>query len=535
MKYFAQAVAVAIASSSLFVAESAATDSAETIPFAAEVVRDDTPIHSGPGGRFYETNKLSSGTRVEVYRRDDSGWLAIRPLESSFSWIKSSSLRQTTDATIAAVLQDGTKSWIGSNRANTNGFHHQVTLKAGERVELLGKRTLPSNSGVLETWYKIAPPAGEFRWIHPGQLRLVEQTASSIARTSKELEFQRPRERQVNQSERVSTRPTTQTGFYEVGQETRTRLENSAFQNTASQNTASQNGERTVREAVTIGNSQFQEPQKLPIQVTQQAEKVGDNPTQSQVQIQVQPLTGDFEQQLRQVDVSLSLMVTKEASQWRFNDMRLQLAKLIQTGETPLQRGRARLLLEKLEEFAAHAIRRSEVASKQKNTTASVAPKREPSTTEVWLTLNRKSAKNLSVAPFDPQPSAVRQVAFETGTAIGTGIANRVEGDIKTVSVLASIADSTTTARPIVDETTYDGKGWLMPVYSRAGDAPRYALTDKNAKVLSFVTPAPGYNLHRYLKTRVGIYGQRSFLKDANTLHITAHRVINLDRHVRGE
>ena len=37
----------------------------------------------------------------------------------------------------------------------------QVRLEKGERVELLDEK--PTGDG---KWYEIAPPAGEFRWVH---------------------------------------------------------------------------------------------------------------------------------------------------------------------------------------------------------------------------------------------------------------------------------------------------------------------------------------------------------------------------------
>ncbi|MFT5525762.1 MAG: hypothetical protein ACI9HK_003732 [Pirellulaceae bacterium] len=517
----------------------------EPSSFAAEVVRDDTTLHAGPGREFYATDKLAKGTRVEIFRRDEGGWLAIRPMESSFSWMKNSQLRITSDPATAEVVRDGAKSWIGSHRSNTKGFHHQVALKVGERVEILGKKTLASASGALETWYKIAPPAGEFRWIHPGQVQLLEERATLVAqtstdqtstdqtstdrtssdrtssaqtssaqtssdRTSSELKFQSPRSAGSRQDPNSNSRTTTRTGFHEVAATTR------PFTTTAPSSAEFHDAklerlkriDQTLAEIDTSDLSPFREPNKLPIQLTQQAEKVGSSPRQLEQQIE------DFDQKLRRVEVNLSLMVANDVSKWRFNDLRLELAELIKNGETPLQRGRARLLLEKLEEFAKHANRRSDITASGNFDTAAVGEELRPVSDEV--------------EPFQ-EPTLVRQVSLETNEAIGTGIAS-ANSTGTTVSVLKG---SFPANRPIVDETTYDGKGWLMPVYSRAGDAPRYALTDKNAKVLSFVTPAPGYNLHRYLKMRVGIYGQRSYLTEANTPHITAHRVIDLDRHIR--
>jgi hypothetical protein len=47
------------------------------------------------------------------------------------------------------------------------------------------------------------------------------------------------------------------------------------------------------------------------------------------------------------------------------------------------------------------------------------------------------------------------------------------------------------------------------------------------------VTPAPGLNLHRYERRRVGLYGQKAQTRSLNAPHLTAHRLVDLERHAR--
>ena len=56
-------------------------------------------------------------------------------------------------------MKDDVASRIGS-RLNDKHNAAQVRLKKGELVEVLDEEKFGD-----ETWYKIAPPAGEFRWI----------------------------------------------------------------------------------------------------------------------------------------------------------------------------------------------------------------------------------------------------------------------------------------------------------------------------------------------------------------------------------
>ena len=60
---------------------------AEDFPYTAYIAADKTDVVAGPGHRFYATDRLSRGTKVEIYREEASGWLAIRPPDGSFSWM----------------------------------------------------------------------------------------------------------------------------------------------------------------------------------------------------------------------------------------------------------------------------------------------------------------------------------------------------------------------------------------------------------------------------------------------------------------
>jgi hypothetical protein len=79
----------------------------------------------------------------------------------------------------------------------------------------------------------------------------------------------------------------------------------------------------------------------------------------------------------------------------------------------------------------------------------------------------------------------------------------------------------------------YDGTGWLMPVVTQRSGLPRYALTDRNGRILQFVTPSPGVNLHRFEREQIGIIGRRGYVPRLRTPHLMAERVVVLSRHRR--
>src|SRR3954471_3945960 len=139
---------------------------AEPLPYQARVIVGGASVYSGPGDKFYPTDTLTQGDTVEVYREKSGGWLAIRPPIGSFSWVAERDLI-IKDGGLAEVVKDDVASRIGSRLTEQHNAA-QIRLKKGESVEVLGEQNIGG-----EKWFKIAPPAGEFRWI---QASIVERT-----------------------------------------------------------------------------------------------------------------------------------------------------------------------------------------------------------------------------------------------------------------------------------------------------------------------------------------------------------------------
>ncbi len=133
-----------------------------TFPYKAYVTANDVYVRSGPGENYYPTERVKAGTEVEVYRHDPGGWYAIRPLPESFTWVSGRYLKPGTDG-LAEVVGDAVAARVGSQFSDIRDVH-QVRLERGEIVELLGAKQVGTGPSAA-TWYKIAPPSGEFRWI----------------------------------------------------------------------------------------------------------------------------------------------------------------------------------------------------------------------------------------------------------------------------------------------------------------------------------------------------------------------------------
>ena len=161
-----------------------ASEAVGALPARVHVAAAQTYLRAGPSDDFYPTDRLTRGDVVEVWDFDASGYAAVRPVEGSFSWIRSDDLqlldaaavdgdgpeRATGDRDLGVILHDGVVSRIGS-QLNPCRHAAQVRLEAGERVAVIDTVTV-KRGRYPGTWMRIEPPAGEFRWVWAADLSL---------------------------------------------------------------------------------------------------------------------------------------------------------------------------------------------------------------------------------------------------------------------------------------------------------------------------------------------------------------------------
>jgi hypothetical protein len=164
-------------------------------------------------------------------------------------------------------------------------------------------------------------------------------------------------------------------------------------------------------------------------------------------------------------------MVAQDISLWQLGDFQLRVEAVIDTSSDARQRDRARRLLGVIVQFQDIQRRHQRLAA---GPTSSLA-------------LVRGDSAGVSGASLEPTPG----------------------------------------------QSPYDGTGWLMPVVTQRDGVPRYALTDRNGRILQFVTPSPGVNLRRFEREQIGIIGRRGYVPRLRTPHLMAERVVVLSRHQR--
>jgi len=180
-------------------------------------------------------------------------------------------------------------------------------------------------------------------------------------------------------------------------------------------------------------------------------------------------LPDTFDEQLRQIETNLSMMVVAEPAAWSFDALKKQAESLLGSAQTPAERGKARVLLNKIVRFEDIKQRYLAIAALRQQTEQS----------------NRYLAALSSSRP-------------------GLGL------------------------RSARDER-YDGVGQLIRVVSPKLGAPRYALVDEQGQVRCYVSPAPGVNLRHYLGQRIGVVGTRGYIPEQQAVHVMARHVHPLD------
>jgi len=498
----------------------------DLFPFRAAIQMNRTPIRSGPGSMYYTTSVLHYGDEVEVYRTTDDGWCAIRPPAGSFSWILADSIRPTGQGDIAEINREAVLAQIGTHLNNARHVV-QVKLNRGEHVQIL-------QSGISEvqqensqqSWHKISPPAGEFRWVHERFLKPNNNPVSTGATFNLD--------EGIKNKPAVNESANSRSGRNQLATTTLNRSEFSiepidpefpglGRQQDLIEDSLEQDNSEALQHATSDeNNGNVSEPlvvstvESATIDTIQPvgwtARTVGkrgltdenDHPQRtlfSQRQTKLRPVknsdkrsatkTGigeflrsrplkktinptnlrfdaaSFNRELQNIDIDLSLMVSRQTKQWELAPILKRADQVVQLADTLEQQEQARSLQQKIIHFE-----------------------------DIHQRYHRVALTSLT------EPSSDNDGPLAHPTA------------------------------PVEKPKTpdFDGSGWLMPVITRRSDVPRYALTDHQGHILQFVSPTPGLNLQRYLRKQVGIQGRSEMLPKLTKNHLTADRVVVLNQ-----
>ncbi len=406
---------------------------AQQFPYKAYIGADDVYVRSGPGQNYYPTDKLKAGRIVEVYRHDPGGWYAVRPPDGSFTWVSGRHLQWSAMAPkvpgIGTIKGEAVAARVGSRFSDIRDVI-QVRLHDLEPVEVLEKVETGNGSSV---WYKIAPPSGEFRWVFGKYIDPVDPSRG------------------------IRKPPST---------------DNAVSQGEATAAAQSPSEAPAVLAAVSDPSRPIEpvpsavEP-STPLKPVIHPSAGDDSLYGTTVPRGMSP--EEFQGEMDRIGMALSVMVTEEPTVWEFGTLQQRSDMLVKQAETALERGRARVLVNKIARFEDIKLRYDKVNRLRDETETS----------------------NHQLAQLVPK---------DRGDRLGSDAERR-----------------------------FDGIGRLTRVKSSKLGAPRYALVDGTGNVHCYVSPAPGVNLRHYEGSRVGINGTRGYMPQQRAHHVMARHVSVLD------
>ncbi|MDX1965128.1 MAG: hypothetical protein SFX18_18435 [Pirellulales bacterium] len=497
---------------------------AAEFPYVAYVSQNQAFAHSGPGtAGEYRTERLDRGQRVLVFKMAQ-GWCAIRPPRGAYSWVEGRFVELVSED-LGQVRVNQAPCYIGSQVLERRD-RLQVELKEGESVEILESVETPGG-----LWYKIAPPAGEFRWMQASDLSRdppAEESKYPPLGTSfadKSAPVYAPPDRAAPPDASAAPPQYTPNANPEMPAESapgalapvrsvqpavvrapwpentestatnRSTANHSPGDSSPSGLSASIPPVGTAPAKNSPGGWQSPDWSKLgngvsvatPNASTSAYPQPGGNFNPAVVRpvpnnaSQANPSATErqFAAELASLEQDLAAMLTEDPAAWSFASLNKRADKLLDQAQSALDRGKIRLLQNKLSRF-------EEIKQRALNQQALTALTPPP------------HVQGTPPSVSNALPNVPNISAHPAPTNVATG------GE-------------------------YDGIGKLMPVLAKRPNAPKFALVNGRNQVVAFVTPADDLNLQAWVGQYVGIHGERGFMPELKATHIQATTVSPVD------
>jgi len=503
--------------------------------YQALVLRDGASIHSGPGTVHYPTERGEQGDIVEVYRHDPGGWCAIRPTKDSFSIVPELAIEIVDDG-VGRILADRTKAWVGTLLGGVDKPLCLVKLKKDELVQVLGQVSWPHPEGHSTVWYQISPPAGEFRWIKMDDIQIpswvrksmkddlkkqteiatkkesevrslleeppepvsnfdvaVKQASLQTDQTDNQLTLAGPST--TNQGWRQATRPiqrrprgnlaNSSSSYYDRNSRRESRKDDYSGA-PGSQSTYGKSPDRIY--------SRQDKPAEVPLNrvagadVSSASLARGLNAARSNMNLRNGFQANLMSRRLSALELQLTQEMLKNPQQWNLETLELEAASIFRDSNDLAERNLADKFLTKIENC-----RLVRAGFQQTGSGANDIFRINP-TSRLGSTGFGPSASIRPTNSIGPTSGSVNPNAVDYGTQ-------------------------------------FDAHGWLNPLIQNGGRTePTYVLVDAKGKITHHVAPIQGMNLSRFVKSYVGINGQRGYHNRLKLDHVTAHQVTILQQ-----
>lgn len=545
-------------------------------PFTVFVAYEKAFTRCGPSDEHYRTDALRHGQQLDVYLETDNGWLGVRPPESSFCWVPASAVEIAKGGETAIISEDRTVSWIGTHLGRARQYRWQVQMAEGEQVTILGRSERDGPDGP-QTWLRIVPPSGEFRWVHRDQV--VDSAEELVAGLQQQPTADEQRLMATNELADERSEPQASglsTTIVQAANSNKQGLYNDSATGSSRRRPAgSLNRKPTLaisnetpilreapsptREPVTeeIVGSGLDEQwdtdgQGVPIHqptadAIAQFKNVQSNNVQTNRAEAVQaPAVADasvaasteFIGRPRLLDIGANTAapqnnVTAGDSNWVIGAGRMTTTKT----ETDQHGVRPAAFQDRMSQGARQA---RTIPAESINRIASEV--RDADVESLQLLLSRLMANSASAAEAEPIVARARNLSMTTQDSVAAGRARLVAERAQQYQGVARRRDGNMVIRetgiPVIPgsgELQRDAKspgivsadragemqtGYLVQVYSARHNSPPFALTDHAGNTVAYVTPSPGINLRGHLNSHIKVIGNRGFLQGLNMPHI---------------
>jgi uncharacterized protein YgiM (DUF1202 family) len=459
-----------------------------TFPYVAYVDAPQTFARSGPGQQHYPTQQLPQGHAVEVYRHDSDGWCAVRPPEGSFCWIPAHEIHRQS-ATKAVVAVQTTVARVGSAISPARNAV-QVMLRRDEEVQIS-----PAGPNDDPRWLRMAPPAGEFRWIAATGLSRTPpvegtrgvQLASGWMRQRSTTGIQTVANESADAfAHLLQSAPGSQPP-YQATQPTpplpgQVNHDPNAVQVVAGSPAAVElaRSDSLAPPALLESSTPLPGTAALDSRVsTTPRIRFGNSPD----------VLGPGSKRIQELQLRLSQTIVKPKEEWQFQQLQAEIAALLEKSDSVAERDHLRNLLDRIARFQ-----------------------------QVQLGTPTQSSPEEALAKSTNEDGNFTGKSEKVRELVESDLANNDPFEGKAVDP---------------NGPRYDAVGRLKPVVSQSDGAPRFALVDDRGEVVSFVTPSPDLNLRPYVGMLIGVNGSRGFIPEYRKAHVTAGRVMPIEDRIR--
>jgi hypothetical protein len=525
-------------------------------PYMVYVDQEEVSARCGPGGEYYRTDPLRHGQALEVYVETADGWLGVRPPDGSFCWLPADVVKLSPSLDFGIVTEEGALAWIGTHLGKANKYLWQVQLSKGEEVAILGRAQREGPDGP-KLWFRIVPPAGEFRWVHRDQvvenpemlLRDKPKPGSELANAKPTLASpQEPR----NQEREESLVEQSVLEFSEPMPIPRPPAEHRAETPPRPASLPVRQAAAQPIENAVVGSglahrddesfdNEVARPYEAPLMAfttRPSVRNIGESPAQPMPA--PENLADTFDRRSAPRSVSPASYRTDSQSESYTNGSLASQADqrfLIDSSRVVLQ---------------PSVVPVSNTAPVPLSSRGTSTETEGRSVDSLQLELSRLMARSAPSIDVEPVVAAASLQARVAATEIERQraamivqraqqyqmVAQRRDGHAGTAmsdypepiqlpsassaSISSASANASTPMSPGVAEESpaQEAVGYLVQVFSSRPDSPPFALTDSTGRTTYYVSPAPGVNIRRYLNQFITVRGTVGYSTGLDTPHV---------------